>query len=246
MARRRGRKGPIQRQVAPHELLLERLEIEMDHEALLHALTHRSYAHEHEGMANNERLEFLGDAVLEYVVTSHLYRRYPEHSEGDLVRLRASIVSTRALALIARRINLGEFILLGQGEINTKGYDKDSILADTMEAVFGALYINKGMESVDHLVQNLVLSLLDDQKSMTEAYDWKTLIQEFVHSSEHSSMHYQVEGEGPDHDRTFTATLMIDGTPYGSGTASSKREAEKRAAHASWKIIKPGDDPTHA
>lgn len=233
-------------QAAPPQELLERLRITIDLEALLHALTHRSYAHEHPGIPDNERLELLGDAVLEYVVTSHLYRRHPDSPERVLVRLRAAIVSAQALADVARKINLGAYIRLGHGEIMSDGRNKNSILADTMEAIFGVVYVEDGMAAAEQLINELVVSLLDDSEAMINAYDWKTLIQEYVHANDHEHFEYEVSGEGPDHSREFTATLLIDGKPYGQGRGPSKREAEKRAAHESWKLLRPGETPPHA
>lgn len=246
MASRSSKHARERQLAAPPQELLERLGITIDLEALLHALTHRSYAHEHPGMPDNERLEFLGDAVLEYVVTSHLYRRHPDSSEGDLVRLRAAIVSTKALADVARKIDLGAYIRLGHGELMSNGRNKNSILADTMEAIFGVVYTEAGMGPAEQLINELVVSLLDDSEAMLNAYDWKTLIQEYVHANDHEGHEYDVVGEGPDHNRVFTATLVIDGQRYGQGTATSKREAEKRAAHESWKLLQPGVTPPHA
>ncbi|MFC0582679.1 ribonuclease III [Micrococcoides hystricis] len=246
MSRKAERQAKDAHQAAPPQELRERLGIDIDLEALSHALTHRSYAHENPGLADNERLEFLGDAVLEYVVTGHLYRRYPDTSEGDLVRLRAAIVSTKALANVARKIGLGTYILLGHGELMSNGRQKDSILADTMEAIFGVVYIQAGIEAAENLITEHVVALLDDSEAMLNAYDWKTLIQEYVHANQHQHHEYQIVGEGPDHNRVFTATLYIDGKPYGQGTATSKRESEKRAAHESWKQLQPGVTPPHA
>ncbi|QCU78361.1 ribonuclease III [Citricoccus sp. SGAir0253] len=222
---------------ATTEDLLERLGVGIDPGTLALALTHRSYAYEHGGLPTNERLEFLGDSVVGFVVTDHLYRTHPTLPEGDLARMRAAVVSTRALASVARSIGVGAAILLGEGEKRTRGRDKDSILADTMEALIGATYMECGMDEARALVHRLVVPLLDDELAMGAGTDWKTYIQEAAAGGGLGGIEYRMESTGPDHDKVFTATLVVGGTPYASGTGSSKKEAERQAAERSWPLV---------
>jgi ribonuclease-3 len=223
------------------EELLKRLGVDIDPETLRLALTHRSYAYEQGGIPTNERLEFLGDSVLGFSVTDHLYRTYPDLPEGDLAKRRSAVVSTRALAGIARTLGLGEFILLGQGEKLTHGADKSSILADTMEAVIGATYLSHGVEESRLLVLRLVAPLLAEVDVLGAGTDWKTAIQEIAAARKLGAIDYLILGSGPDHAKRFEATLSIGGTLYGSGSGPSKKEAEQEAAAASWKLLRDGD-----
>ncbi len=217
--------------------LTKRLGVDIDTETLRLALTHRSYAYEKGGIPTNERLEFLGDSVLGLAVTDALYRDNPGLSEGELAKRRSAVVSTRALAGVARTLDLGSYVLLGQGEKLTNGRDKASILADTMEAVIGAAYLTHGIETVMAMVMRLIGPLLRDSAVLGEGTDWKTRIQEIAASRRLGLIDYQVEGTGPDHARTFTARLVIGGIGYGSGGGQSKKEAEQSAAAASWKLL---------
>lgn len=194
------------------------------------ALTHRSYAFEHDGLPTNERLEFLGDSVLGVLVTDYLFTTYATEPESQLAKKRASIVSTVALAHVARSIDLGPHILLGEGEIRTRGGNKDSILADTFEALIGAAYLHAGFDAAWIIVKNHVIPLLKDKQIMGAGKDWKTLVQMAVDKKDLGTIEYQVEGTGPDHDRTFTATLMVNGTPYATAEAKTKKDAERLAA----------------
>ncbi|MGP5220528.1 ribonuclease III [Arthrobacter rhombi] len=221
------------------EELLKRLGVTIDPETLRLALTHRSYAYEHGGLPTNERLEFLGDSVLGYAVTDHLYRTYPDLPEGDLAKRRASVVSTRALAGIARSIDVGQHILLGQGEVLTHGADKSSILADTMEALIGATYLSDGPDSAQSLVMRLVAPLLSDVEHLGAGTDWKTAIQEIAAARKLGPIDYSITGTGPDHARVFEATLRIGKTDYGTGTGPSKKEAEQEAAAISYRTLVP-------
>ncbi|GAA1811906.1 ribonuclease III [Nesterenkonia flava] len=218
--------------MAENHILIESLGVHIDPETLRLALTHRSYAYENEGLPTNERLEFLGDSVLGIAVTDYLYRTYPELPEGDLARLRAALVSTRALARIARSLNLGPHIKLGTGEARSNGQDKDSILADTMEALFGAAYLSTNLETARRLVLRLVTPLLQDKEAMTAGKDWKTTVQEIAAERDLGEIRYLIEDFGPDHNKSFEATLTIGGTQYGTGTGPSKKEAERAAARA--------------
>jgi ribonuclease-3 len=217
--------------------LTERLGVHIDPETLRLALTHRSYAFEHGGIPNNERLEFLGDSVLGFSVTGYLYRHYPDQPEGQLARRRAAVVSTKALARVARELGVGDFILLGQGEILTNGRDKSSILADTMEALIGATYLSSGIEPARELVLRLTVPLLKEVDESGAGTDWKTCIQEAAAEHGLGAVRYEVTGEGPDHARVFNAVLHIGDVAYVRGRGPSKKEAEQRAAAASWPAL---------
>jgi ribonuclease-3 len=201
------------------------------------ALTHRSFAHEAGGIPTNERLEFLGDTVLGLVVTEHLYRTYPAQSEGDLAKMRAATVSQRALAHVARDLELGDFVLLGKGELATGGKDKDSILSDTLEALFGAVYLSHGLETARELVDRLVSPTLAAAAGLGAGLDWKTSLQELSAHLGLGAPSYDVTGEGPDHARTFTAHAVVGGQVRGSGTGSAKKIAEQEAAAAAYATL---------
>ncbi|MDN4611295.1 ribonuclease III [Arthrobacter burdickii] len=224
--------------------LTKRLGVDIDTETLRLALTHRSYAYEQGGIPTNERLEFLGDSVLGLSVTDALYRDNPGLSEGELAKRRSAVVSTKALAGVARSLDLGNYVLLGQGEKLTNGRDKASILADTMEAVIGAAYLSHGIETARAMVMRLIGPLLRDSAVLGEGTDWKTRIQETAAARRLGLIDYQVDGTGPDHARTFTARLVIGGVDYGSGCGHSKKEAEQAAAAESWRLLAeaPGAD----
>jgi len=217
--------------------LLEKLGVHLDPELLVLALTHRSFAHEAGGIPTNERLEFLGDTVLGLVVTEHLYRAHPDHSEGDLAKMRAATVSQRALARVARTLDLGAYVLLGKGELATGGKDKDSILSDTLEAIFGAVYLSHGLEPARTLVDRLVRPTLTAAADLGAGLDWKTSLQELSAALGLGAPYYEVTGEGPDHARTFTAHAVVGGEARGSGTGSAKKIAEQEAASAAWAAL---------
>ena len=210
--------------------LLTRWGIELDPEMVVLALTHRSFAHEQDNLPNNERLEFLGDAVLQLIVTERLYQTYPTHPEGHLAKMRSATVSQPALARVARDINLGEFILLGRGEEKTKGREKDSILSDTVEAMIGATYLCHGLEATRKVVENLLQDLLDHALERGAVMDWKTTLQELTGQLGVRTVEFSVEGTGPDHDRRFTAQALIGDRVLGSGKGRSKKVAEHEAA----------------
>lgn len=210
--------------------LLTRWGIDLDPEMVILALTHRSFAHEQDNLPNNERLEFLGDAVLQLIVTERLYKTYPSHPEGHLAKMRSATVSQPALARVARDINLGEFILLGRGEEKTKGREKDSILSDTVEAMIGATYLCHGLEATRKVVENLLQDLLDHALERGAVMDWKTTLQELTGQLGVRSVEFAVEGTGPDHDRRFTARALIGDRVIGSGKGRSKKVAEHEAA----------------
>ncbi len=218
----------------PAEQLLDKLGVPLDAELLVLALTHRSFAHENGGLPTNERLEFLGDTVLGLVVTEALYRRHPDVAEGELAKMRAATVSQRALAGVARELGLGRFVLLGKGEQTTGGADKDSILSDTLEAIFGVVYISHGLETARTLVERLVGPTLEAAAELGAGLDWKTSLQELTARLGLGAPVYEVEGTGPDHDRVFTAQIVVDGRVWGSGTGHAKKIAEQIAAEVAF------------
>jgi ribonuclease-3 len=226
------------------EVLLAALGVDLPEELLSLALTHRSYAYEHGGLPTNERLEFLGDAVLGLIVTDELYHRHPDRSEGDLAKLRASVVNTLALADVGRRLSeggLGSHLLLGRGEANTGGADKSSILADGMESLLGAIYLHHGIETSREVILRLFGPLLDTAPTLGAGLDWKTSLQELTAARGLGAPSYLVTSTGPDHDKEFTAVVVVMETEYGSGVGRSKKEAEQKAAAATWKALEALD-----
>jgi ribonuclease-3 len=222
------------------EALIVALGVELPDELLTLALTHRSYAYEHGGLPTNERLEFLGDAVLGLTITDELFHRHPDRPEGDLAKLRASIVNTQALADVARTLTdsgLGVYLLLGRGEENTGGSEKSSILADTMESLLGAVYLHHGMDTAREVILRLFGSLLDTAPTLGAGLDWKTSLQELTAARGLGVPAYLVTSTGPDHDKEFTATVIVMDTEYGSGVGRSKKEAEQKAAAAAWNAL---------
>jgi ribonuclease III len=216
--------------------LPEKLRVDIDAELLELALTHRSYAYEHGGIPHNERLEFLGDSVLGQAVTVMLFTSHPELDEGALAKRRASVVSTVALAEVARGIELGSHLLLGRGEEQTGGRDKDSILADTMEAVIGATFLSAGPDAATELVLRLTEPLLADPERYGAAMDPKTSLQELAARLGLTAPQYSIEASGPDHDRRFTATVTV-GDVSMNGLGSSKKTAEMAAALSAWRLL---------
>jgi ribonuclease III len=214
--------------------------VPLDPQLLQRALTHRSYAYEHGGLPTNERLEFLGDAVLGLVITAALYHNHPDLPEGQLAKLRASVVNMRALAEVARTLGpdgLGPYLLLGKGEEATGGRDKASILADTLEALLGAVYLQHGIDRVGQLVHKLFDPLLAESAVRGAGLDWKTSLQELTAEHSLGVPEYQVEEHGPDHAKTFTAWVLVGGDRHGGVTGASKKEAEQRAAAAAWRRL---------
>lgn len=204
------------------------------------ALTHRSWCAEVSSDQSNERLEFLGDAILGLAVTDELYGGFPEHSEGELAKVRASVVSSPSLAEVARSINVGPHLLLGRGEDSSGGRTKSSILADAMEALIGAVYLDGGWIAAHSLVTRL---LGDQVVSVTEAgpgaNDYKTRLQELVAHLGFPPPEYRVQESGPDHNKRFQATVVIDTSDHGSGTGTSKKQAEQAAAEQAWAALNP-------
>lgn len=225
--------------------LLEQWGCQIDPELLVLALTHRSFANEMGGLPHNERLEFLGDSVLSIVVTEYLFKQHPARPESELARMRAATVSQTPLAEVARRIGLGEYILLGVGESRSGGRDKDSILSDTLEALIGATYLSAGLDEVRRVLYRHLGFLLEAAPERSVTVDWKTRLR--AHALDHhlGEVSYENTGFGPDHARQFTATALINGKAVGQATASSKRHAENAAAReALLDLVGPEADPT--
>jgi ribonuclease-3 len=231
--------------------LIDQLEIDLDPQLLTLALTHRSYAYENGGLPHNERLEFLGDAVLGVVVTEHLYRSYPDLPEGRLAKLRAAVVNSNSLADVARGLDLGSAILLGRGEQATGGSDKSSILADSFEALLGAVLISAGRDAADRLVRHLFDPLVEAAAGLGAGLDWKTSLQELVADLGRGSVGYRITESGPDHDKRFEAVALVDGRTFDAGGGTSKKQAEQRAAEHAFRelaaeaapaLVPPGGD----
>jgi len=227
--------------------LLEALGVDLKPELLTLALTHRSYAYENGGLPPNERLEFLGDAVLGLVVTDHLYTTHPDLPEGQLAKLRASVVNMQALAGVSRGLGdggLGAHLLLGKGEELTGGRDKASILADGLEAMIGAVYLEHGIDEARNLVHRLFDELLAEAPLRGAGLDWKTSLQELTASASLGVPEYRVVDTGPDHQKEFTATVLVSGEPRGDGAGSTKKEAEQNAAEMAWRALTAERDGT--
>jgi ribonuclease-3 len=232
----RGLHGPV----TDREPLLAVLGVHLDEELLTLALTHRSYAYENGGLPTNERLEFLGDSVLGVIVTERLYRDHPDLPEGQLAKLRASVVNMHALAGVAVRLGpqgLGAHLYLGRGEELTGGRSKTSILADATEALIGAVYLQHGLETARSVVHRLFDSLLQAAPLLGAGLDWKTSLQELTAASDLGVPEYRIAEEGPDHSKLFTATAVVGGRPLGSGDGRTKKEAEQKAAQLAWRTL---------
>ena len=205
-----------------------------DRTLLERAVSHRSYCAENPPTLSNERLEFLGDAVLGLVVTDHIYGEYPDLPEGEMAKVRASVVNSEALAQVAAALGVGDALLLGKGEAQSRGGQKPSILADAMEALLGATYLDGGWEAA----RDLVLRLLGDRILQAAAgpggQDHKTRLQELASSRFGRLPSYTVVDEGPDHDKRFVATVTLDGRKWTGGVGRSKKQAEQMAAREAW------------
>jgi len=213
-----------------HRDLTQALGAEIDEQLLEIALTHRSFAYESGGLPTYERLEFLGDSVLGLIVTSELYQRYPDLPESRLSPLRSGIVNTTALAEVARTLGLGGHIKIGKGEESSGGRSKASILADSLEALFGALYIDKGFEEARKIILPLISPLISNALEKGAGLDGKTALQELIAERNLGVPEYVVTDSGPDHDKSFVAQVLIRGEVVGRGEGKSKREAEQIAA----------------
>jgi ribonuclease-3 len=224
---------------------LDRLGYDFEDPSLLRlALTHRSYCAEHAGEQSNERLEFLGDAVLGMVVTDYIFRAYPDMPEGELAKLRSSVVSASTLAEVARELDLGLALRLGKGEFASGGGGKASILADAFEAVLGAVYLDGGMAAVQPLLRTLL-----DERILAAAlgpggHDFKTRLQELAARHFEELPVYELRDEGPDHEKRFFATVHLGGEAQGQGEGRTKKQAEQSAAHAAWGRLALRFDPS--
>ncbi|MEO7122470.1 MAG: ribonuclease III [Lacisediminihabitans sp.] len=217
--------------------LASQLSIDISPALLELALTHRSFAYENGGVAHNERLEFLGDSILGQAVTVMLYTTNPHLDEGDLAKRRASLVSSVALAEVARAIGLGRYIRLGRGEELTGGRDKSSILADTVEAVIGAAYLDAGGEEATALVLRLIIPLMDNPERFGAAMDPKTSLQELAAALGRGVPSYLVTDSGPDHSKRFRAVVVLGKDEISSGEGTSKKQAEMSAALEAWTLL---------
>lgn len=198
-----------------------------------HALTHSSYANEHHlgSISSNERLEFLGDSVLGMIVADHLYRTFPDLPEGDLTRIRANLVCEGSLVLVAKEWDLGRYLKLGKGENACGGRSRPSILADAVEAVLAAVFLDGGLEHDRDIIQRFLLDRMEQVNRASR--DHKTYLQELVQRKSGQVLHYELIGEsGPDHNKTFQMQVLLNGQPVGQGTGHSKKEAEQAAANA--------------
>ena len=194
------------------------------------ALTHRSFSYEAGGIPTNERLEFLGDSVLGLIVTEELYKKFPDLDESRLSPLRSGVVNMKALAQIAREIKLGSYLRIGKGEESTNGRDKNSILADSLEALVGAIYLQHGYEKTAEIILNWMKPSLNSVLTLGAALDAKTALQELAASLNLPSPEYEISESGPDHDKSFIATALVGSERFETGQGKSKREAEQSAA----------------
>lgn len=218
--------------------LIQRLGISIEAELLELALTHSSYAYENGKIPNNERLEFLGDSVLGFVVTGHVYSENPDLDEGSLSRLRSATVSAKTLAIAANQIGLGEFVRLGKGELSTGGQTKTNILADTFEAIIGAAYLSGGLAPAKSIIDSLVLPLLSSEDELLETSEPRTVLSELLKSLGKSDASFEVTHEGPDHDRTFFAEVIVDGAAISKGSGRTRKAAEAQAAVEALKTLR--------
>ena len=212
------------------DALSEKLGVEINRELLKLALTHRSYSYEHGNIPNNERLEFLGDSVLGFVVTSHIYETLTDLPEGEMTKVKNAVVSARALAVVAAELGLGEYLLLGKGELATDGRNKPNLLADAFEAILGAAYMSNGFDAARALVEKFVFPLLDNPDEIRANSDPKTTLQERIQALGRGTPTYKTRFEGPDHDRDYFSILLINGEEISHGEGRTKKNAETAAA----------------
>ena len=205
---------------------------------LQHALAHRSWCGEQEGGApSNERLEFLGDAVLGLVVAGFTYDRYPDFPEGKLAKVRSAVVNARVLAQVAAGLGVGEVLLLGRGEEGSGGRTKASILADAFEAILGAVYLDAGWDAAQRLVLRELGAAIERAGEEPDDFDHKSRLQEKAVRDGEGTPRYVVVGSGPDHDRAYVAEVYLGGTCWGTGEGRSKKDAEQEAARAAWEEL---------
>ncbi len=222
---------------APLTGLRDRLGVPVPLEILEQAVTHRSYAFEHGGLPTNERLEFLGDSVLGVVITDELFITHPDAPEGQLARLRASVVSSKSLAEVASQIQLGQYLRLGHGEETSGGREKASIVADALEAVLGAVYLSAGLDAAKALILSLFAQSLTKSAAAGAGLDWKTSLQELSAQNNLESPAYSVEASGPDHDKLFQATVTVGSQSFGPGSGKTKKDAEQEAAALAFRAM---------
>ncbi len=237
------RSGNAAAAAADPQVLYRALGVDLDIELTELALTHRSYAYEHGGLPTNERLEFLGDSVLGIVITDSLYRDHPDLPEGRLAKLRASIVNMHALAGVGRNMELGQLLRVGRGEELTGGRDKASIVADAVEAVLGAVYLQHGLDTARAVVHRLFGNLLADAPGLGAGLDWKTSLQEIAAARGLGVPEYRVTEAGPDHAKTFEAAVLFSGASRGTGAGTTKKEAEQQAASEAFGAIEAAGPP---
>lgn len=208
-------------------------------ELLKNALTHSSYANEvRNGITSNERLEFLGDSVLSIIVSEHIYNKFPKMPEGELTRLRASLVCEKALCAFSRELELGKYLKLGKGEEKCGGRERDSILADAFEAVLAAIYLDGGMHAAREHALNFVLRELKHHSNDDDHKDYKTTLQEIIQRNPEESVSYCLIGEsGPDHDKCFEVEVRLNSNVIGTGSGKSKKIAEQMAAKQALKLM---------
>ncbi|MEY2915348.1 MAG: hypothetical protein RLZ69_273 [Actinomycetota bacterium] len=212
--------------------------VEVEAELLQQALTHRSYAYEHGGIPNNERLEFLGDSVLGFVVTEHIYRILPDLAEGELTKVKNSVVSEKALSVAAKEIGLGQQLLLGKGEEQTGGRNKPSLLCDAFEAVLGAVFLSAGFEAAAGMVEKYIFPFLADPDALRFQADPKTSILELAQARSLGEVRYEITFEGPDHDRIFFATIFVGGQEQAKAEGKTKKAAETAAAEIALNLLR--------
>lgn len=217
-----------------HQPLLDALGVDIPDEYLRLALTHRSFANENDNLTNNERLEFLGDAVLSLSVAGQLYEQYPSRTESELTKMRASMVSRYGLADVARGLGVGDHVLLGKGELTTGGRDKESVLEDTTEALFGAIYRAHGFAAARGVILRIFKDKIDHASAKSINSDWKTTLQERIAELKAPMPAYDTTSVGPDHDQTFTAHAMVGELRLGTGEGPNKKTAEQQAAHRAY------------
>jgi ribonuclease-3 len=212
------------------DALSKSLGVDIEPQLLELALTHRSYSYENGRGPNNERLEFLGDAILGFIVTAHIHDNFSNLDEGELTKLKNAVVSAPALAQAAMAVDLGEYLLLGKGEIQTGGRLKQNLLADAFEAILGAAYVSKGLAAAEVIVSKLILPMLSEPERLLESSDPKTTLLELLQNQGKPAPIYEITHEGPDHDRTFSAALVVDGSLIATATGRSRKLAETQAA----------------
>lgn len=206
---------------------------------LAQALTHRSYCAEHPGVSSNERLEFLGDSVLGAVVGKYIFDTFSTFEEGELTKLRASVVSAHNLGTVARSIDLGNYLLLGRGEEASGGRNKNSILSDALEAVLGAIYLELGFDEAERVILMLMRSQIEEFAEGPGYSDFKSRLQELLAQLAMTPPQYELEWSGPDHARVFRATVRVADVVLGTGSGSSKKLAEQEAAQNALRVVGP-------